>query len=104
MWILSRSIRQFIKKLGSRVSCLHIHDNDGVWDLHQFPYTSKAGHSRTENNLNWDGFLAGLREIGYQGDLNFETFGGLLGLPEPLFEPVLRYLSAIGRYFLEQIQ
>ena len=100
----SRNIRRFIRTLGHRLTCLHIHDNDGVWDLHQFPYTSKSGQNRSVPNLDWEGFLAGLRDIGYQGDLNFETFGALLVLPRPLFEPALRYLGAIGKYFREQIQ
>lgn len=98
----SQHIRQFINTLGHRLTILHIHDNDGVYDRHVIPYTCKNA-ARTATCLDWEGLLAGLKDIGYRGTLNFETFGALLALPQPLFEPTLRYIHAIGQYFQTQL-
>ena len=57
-----------LKKLGSRLQGLHVHDNYGVrapgCDLHQYPYWG---------NINFDGVISALLEIGYQGTFNFEV-------------------------------
>ena len=31
--------QEFIQTLGSRLKVLHVHDNDGMADLHQVPFT-----------------------------------------------------------------
>jgi sugar phosphate isomerase/epimerase len=82
---------------------LHIHDNDGVRDLHQIPYT----FTRTRENAcstDWDGFLRGLRAIHFDGVLNFETAPVLTSFPEELKQDALKFLVRIGRYFAEQIE
>ena len=98
----SQNIRQMINTLGHRITVLHIHDNDGVFDRHAIPYTYKDT-ARTAACLDWEGFLAGLKDIGYKGTLNFETFAALKVLPLELFEPTIRYIAAIGRYFQERL-
>ena len=57
-----------LKKLGSRLEGLHVHDNYGKrapgCDLHQYPYWG---------NVNFDGVISALLEIGYKGTFNFEV-------------------------------
>ena len=58
-----------LKKLGSRLEGLHIHDNFGGkqtpnCDLHQPPYYG---------NVNFDAVITALLEIGYKGTFNFEA-------------------------------
>ncbi|MBQ5676434.1 MAG: sugar phosphate isomerase/epimerase, partial [Lachnospiraceae bacterium] len=63
---------KFITTLDHRLKVLHIHDNDGVADLHQIPFT----FTKTRENMpstDWDGFERGLRTIKYDKVLNFET-------------------------------
>lgn len=57
-----------LKKLGARLEGLHVHDNYGKrapgCDLHQYPYWG---------NVNFDGVISALLEIGYKGTFNFEV-------------------------------
>jgi hypothetical protein len=75
---------------------------DAFEDLHQIPYTQKdrSGHGLVAD---WDGFMAALREIGYAGTLNFETYASLNGVPDELISAMLRLTAAIGEYFAKKI-
>ena len=96
MNVLSHDPRRYIPVLGHRIKTLHIHDNDGKVDRHKAPYTG---------NINWKGFYDSLRQIGYEGDLSFETCGQLRPkTPEPeLIEPWLTLMAAIGKHFRNKI-
>ncbi|MFV0464516.1 MAG: sugar phosphate isomerase/epimerase family protein [Lachnospiraceae bacterium] len=92
----------FLLQLGHRLKVLHIHDNDGISDLHQIPFT----FTRTRENqpsTDWNGFLSGLKRIGYQKTLSFETAPVLNAFPEELKKETLTFIAQIGRYFAEQI-
>ena len=54
----------FARALGPRLKVLHIHDNDGKLDQHITPYMG---------TVNWQSFMQGLRDIGYQGTLSLES-------------------------------
>ncbi len=94
--LLRKNIREYIRIVGPRIQALHIHDNDGVEDLHLMPFSG---------TVRWNDFLEGLREIGYQGDLSFET-GNQVDLRRmdkeyiPLF---LRTIADTGKIFREKI-
>ena len=100
--ILGKNLYQAVMDLGDRLKILHIHDNDGVSDLHTMPYT----FMRSWNGLStdWDGFLRGLKEIHYEGVINFETFRCMLGFPEELHPSVLKLLGDMGQYFAKKIE
>lgn len=83
-----------VKLLGSRIKALHMHDNPGTDDLHRAPYTG---------TIDWEGFLRGLHEVGYRGDLNFEATNALNMYPAEMTDECLRHLAAIGRYFEKRI-
>ncbi len=88
----------FIGALGHRLKVLHIHDNDGVSDLHQIPFT----FTRSRENLSstdWGGFVRGLKKIGYNGVLSFETAPSLTAFPEVMKQDVLGFIARIGEYF-----
>lgn len=99
--VSGRNLRREIKMLGDRLTILHIHDNDGQGDQHLIPYTQKQYRV---NTTDWEGFLAGLRDIGYKGTLNFETFAGLYEVPQELFPSFLRLIADIGKYFKKRIE
>lgn len=98
--ITSRNIRNDIRTLGHRLTILHIHDNDAQDDLHLIPYTQKCGG---EFYTDWEGVIDGLRDIGYRGVINFETFASLVGVPQELFPAILKFTSEIGNYFKNRI-
>lgn len=95
--ILGKNMYQSVVTLGGRLKILHIHDNDGVSDLHTMPYTFARSWNPVATD--WEGFLRGLREIRYQGVLNFETFRCMQSFPREVHPSVLRLLADMGRYF-----
>lgn len=96
--LVGLDMEQFITTLGHRLKVLHIHDNDGIGDLHQIPFT----FTKTRENqpsTDWDGFLRGLKAIDFKGVLSFETAPVLTAFPEAMKEDVLGFIARIGKYF-----
>ncbi len=56
--------RQNLRAIGKRLQAVHIADNRGVSDDHLLPFFG---------NIDWADAMAGLAEIGYDGDLTFEA-------------------------------
>ena len=76
----------------------HIHDNDGVGDLHQIPFT----FTKTRENqpsTDWEGFVRGLRAMGFDKVLSFETAPVLSAFPQDMKEDVLSLIAKIGKHF-----
>ncbi|MDO4356321.1 MAG: sugar phosphate isomerase/epimerase family protein [Clostridia bacterium] len=76
--------------LGSRVECLHLHDNNALEDQHLAPYMGV---------MDWDAVIRGLKAIGYAGNLSFETYNTLNVFDEALLPECLRLICAAGRLF-----
>ena len=94
---------EFLTCLDKRLKVLHIHDNDGVRDMHQIPYT----FTKTRENkpsTDWDGFIRGLRDIQFDGVLNFEASPVVSSFPVEMRDDVLRFLVKIGEYFAAEIE
>lgn len=101
--IVGIDFERFITTLGNRLKVLHIHDNDGISDLHQIPFT----FTKTRENLpstDWEGFIRGLRNIHFDKVLSFETAPVLTAFPEPMKRDVLGFIADIGTYFSGEIQ
>lgn len=101
--LVGQNLRNFINILGkSRLTVLHIHDNNGIKDQHLMPYTQTIGWSE---NLatDWNGFIAGLKDIDYEGTLSFETFKATKWFPSELTDDVLKLICAIGKYMRAKI-
>ncbi len=93
---------KFINIIGKRLKVLHIHDNDGISDLHQIPFTfTKTRENRPSTD--WDGFIRALKNVGFKGVMNFETAPVLSSFPEELRPEALRMIATIGRYFAEKV-
>lgn len=101
--LVSIDFEDFMTKLGKRLKVFHIHDNDGVGDLHQLPFTfTKTRENRPSTD--WDGFVKGLRQIHFDGVLSFETAPVLTTFPEEMKAEVLSFIARIGKYFGDQIK
>ena len=100
--LMGRDLKGYIKRLDKRLTCLHIHDNDGSYDMHMVPYTQARDWGKI-HCTDWEGMIAGLAEINYSGNLSFEAFRGVGNFPKEAEPEVLRLLSAIGRYFRSRI-
>ncbi len=86
----------FIRALGKdRLKCLHVHDVDGVSDLHTLPYRGIT---------KWDKVAAALKEIGYEGEFTFEI-GNFFGqMPREIFPAAFVLAEATGRHIMNMIE
>lgn len=84
----------FINKMGDKLVCLHIHDNDKGNDLHQLPYTYSISFKEI-----WEV----LRNNNYQGDITFETGSYFQNLPNSLYVSALELLHSLGEYIREEL-
>ena len=100
--IVGIDFERFMTTLGGRIKVLHIHDNDGVADLHQVPFTFTKTR---ENNpsTDWNGFLRALRAMHFRGVLNFETAPVLKSFPEELKSDAMKLIADIGHYFSDKV-
>ena len=94
--LLRKSFRAYVPVLGKRIKALHVHDNNGSADQHLMPYTG---------TINWDHFCDTMREIGYEGDIAFETFAQVRAsqLNRELVPTFLTAIAGIGGYFRDRI-
>ncbi|MCI8402857.1 MAG: sugar phosphate isomerase/epimerase [Lachnospiraceae bacterium] len=100
--LVGLDFERFLTTLGPRLKVLHIHDNDGVSDLHQIPFTfTKTRDNRPSTD--WEGFVQGLRRIRYDGVLSFETAPVLSAFPDAMKQKTLVFLAEIGSYFSREI-
>ena len=89
-----QNLYRSIKIMGKRIKALHLNDNYGHMDDHRLPYCG---------SIQWEEVVRALKEVGYRGDLNFET-GPLLGkFPPELTDECLRLTGAVGAYFKKRI-
>ena len=100
--LLGLDFEKFITTLGDRLKVLHIHDNDGVRDLHQVPFTF-AKHRENPSTTDWNGFINGLKNIHFDKVLNFETGSVMNAFPQELKQDVLIFLAKIGKYFADKL-
>jgi sugar phosphate isomerase/epimerase len=96
--LVGLDFEDFLTTLGGRLKVLHIHDNDGISDLHQIPFTFTKTRENT-SSTDWEGFIRGLKAINFDGVLSFETAPVLTAFPDELKEEALRMIAGIGRYF-----
>jgi len=86
----------FIRALGKdRLKCLHVHDVDGVSDLHTIPYRGV---------IKWNKVAAALKEIDYEGEFTFEI-GNFFGqMPKELYPAGFVLAEATGRHIMKMIE
>ena len=100
--LCGKNMQSTIRRLGHRLQTLHIHDTNKIDDIHTIPYSFCAPGGTTVTD--WQGMLAGLRDIGYSGFLNFEAMIAFRCYPEPLHPALCQMFGAIGRYFSSEIE
>lgn len=80
-----------IRKLGSRIGCTHIHDNDGKNDLHTLPYYGV---------IDWEAVMKAFAESGYAGDLNYEAARFVSKVPDAFLPTGAGYMAAVGKHLI----
>jgi len=82
---------QALRKIGRRLTALHIADNKGEKDDHVAPYFG---------TIEWEPIMRALKEIEYQGDFTFEIHNFTAGLAPGLHEKVVRFSCELGEFML----
>ena len=81
----------FIRRFGSDISVLHLHDNNTLTDQHKPPLTG---------DINWDDVMDALDEVGYRGIYNLEISLRCFG--EELLVETAEFGIKVFRNYLEQ--
>ncbi len=85
----------FIRGMGSRVTCLHTHDNDTFDDWHFPPFTL---------DLNWNDIANALAEVGYNGYITLEADNILSDMPTELYPHMTKYLAGAAGKIAEMVE
>lgn len=78
---------EFIRELGSRIGCTHIHDNNGSADGHTLPYYG---------TVNWESVMQALRDVAYPGTLSYEAGNFVKSLPAELRPGAAKFMAQVG--------
>lgn len=85
-----------IRELGAdRLTCLHIHDVDGINDLHTLPGLSK---------INFDPILRSLAAIDYRGDFTLECDNFISGFEDDFLPTALSFMADRAGYLADRIE
>lgn len=93
--IVGETAGNMIRQMGSRIGCLHIHDNDNFHDTHTLPYLDA---------MDWDDILRALGEIDYQGNFTYEADNFLKKFPDDLLPACERFMHDVGRSMMRKIE
>lgn len=86
---------EFFHGIGSRVTGLHVHDNDTKHDSHNMPFN---------RGLNWQKICDALRDINYKGDFTFEAGFYVRQFPKELALDAYKMMASVGRYLISCIK
>lgn len=92
--LVGEDCASMIRDMGSRLGCLHIHDNDFIHDSHQLPYLSK---------MDWDSILRALADINYSGNFTYEADSFLRLFPDSMLVECEKFMCGIGRKMIEKL-
>ena len=104
--VVREDAASFIRALGAkRLTCLHVHDVDGMHDNHTLPYFGAVyewdSHmGEYTGGVNWVRFMKTLAEVGYTGDLTFEADNFLSNFPNDFKPRAVKFMVDTGRYLI----
>lgn len=96
-----------VRKLGSRLKTLHIHDVNGFDDSHDIPFNGNQipmMFPENENKIDWDAFAKSLKEIGYDGTFNLEADCFPKKFPAELREDATAFMAKVSKYFVNKYE
>ena len=94
--VCGRTAQDMIRAMGGeRITALHVHDNNGVTDLHQLPGTV---------SMEWEEICKALAEIDYKGNFTYETDNFIRYYGEDFLPTALKFMHDCGRYYIAKIE
>lgn len=91
----------YIRSVGSRLKVLHLHENDGAYDVHQMPFT--YGYDESDGP-DWKEIAHALSDIKFDGTLSFETYPCVNAFPKEIVPAALKTICAIGDYIRSEME
>lgn len=92
---LGTSAPEMIHALGSRLSCLHVHDNDKIADSHALPYTMA---------IDFGAVTDALAAVGYTGDITLEADSASKHYPRELLPTLAALAARTARYIKCEVE
>ncbi len=86
---------EMIQKLGHRINCLHVHDNNYHDDSHLL---SGLG------SIEMEPLFKALGDAGYHGIFTLEAEQMLKNMPKALYPDTLSYMAKVSRYYADLIR
>lgn len=93
--LVGEDVSHTIETLGEHLTALHIHDNDGIRDLHTLPFTQSIDFSAVAKSL---------KKIGYKGDLTLEADEFIGRMPTELFPDALKLMCSAAKKLKSMIE
>lgn len=93
--LVGEAPENMITRLGKRVGALHIHDNTGIDDAHNIPFSGV---------VNWDNVCKALADIGYNGNFTFECGFYRNEMDDEQITHSAEFLAHIGRCLMRKIE
>ena len=93
--LVGQNPADMVRRMGKRITCLHVHDVDYREDKHTLPFTQE---------LDWEEIAKALGEVGYRGDFTFEAEQFIRKMPQQLWPEALKLMAAVGRYLMGRIE
>lgn len=83
-----------IKELKDKLCAIHVHENDGINDLHYLPFAC--------GTVDWDAIMSSLKRIEYKGDITFESVGYLDKHEDIMLPAATMVMSGFGEELKEK--
>ena len=96
--LIGKKPSEFMNVLGHRICAFHVHDNDGLRDRHLAPFTG---------TIDWNDFCDALKNIGFDGTMDFETYASHnkgLDFSEEMGLLWLNTIGKIGQLFIDRVK
>lgn len=93
--VVSDNPSNMIEALGDRIGCFHIHDNNGIRDLHTLPFLG---------NLDWHEITKSIAKIGYSGHFTYEADSFMYRMDNELIPTALKFMEQVGRHLIGLIE
>ncbi len=82
--------------LGDRLETLHVHDVDGIHDLHTVPFLGI---------IHWDNVCQALADIDYKGVFNLESCAFVREpFPNEIFQDALNFQAKVARWLADDVE
>ncbi len=88
------SVGDAIRRMGDKIACFHIHDNNGWADIHIMPMTGV---------IDWEDVCKAIKEIGFKGVFCLETMASDK-LPKDIFVDQTKLYYRVAKHLVDMIE